>query len=32
MASADEQKLQRGTFAPLVRFLPMLWPKGQHEL
>ena len=32
MASAEEQKLRRGTFAPLVRFLPMLWPKGQLEL
>src|SRR6187551_2530478 len=33
MASAEEQtKLERGTFAPLVRFLPMLWPNGQLEL
>jgi ATP-binding cassette subfamily B protein len=33
MASAEEQtKSERGTFAPLVRFLPMLWPKGQLEL
>ena len=33
MASAEQQtKHERGTFAPLVRFLPMLWPKGQLEL
>jgi ATP-binding cassette subfamily B protein len=30
--AADGKKAERGTFAPLVRFLPMLWPKGQREL
>src|SRR6478735_8189293 len=29
---ADKTKPQKGTFAPLLRFLPMLWPKGQAEL
>jgi ATP-binding cassette subfamily B protein len=32
MAEAADGKTKRGTFAPLVRFLPMLWPKGQAEL
>jgi ATP-binding cassette subfamily B protein len=33
MAQAeDSPKPDRGSFAPLVRFLPMLWPKGQLEL
>jgi ATP-binding cassette subfamily B protein len=30
--AADGTKAERGTFAPLIRFLPMLWPKGQREL
>ncbi|MGN6156042.1 MAG: ABCB family ABC transporter ATP-binding protein/permease [Sphingomicrobium sp.] len=30
--AADQGKSERGSFAPLVRFLPMLWPKGQREL
>ena len=25
-------KAEKGSFAPLVRFLPMLWPKGEREL
>ena len=29
---ADQAKPEKGTFAPLLRFLPMLWPKGQTEL
>jgi ABC-type transport system involved in Fe-S cluster assembly fused permease/ATPase subunit len=33
MAEAAKQtKPERGTFAPLLRFLPMLWPRGQAEL
>ena len=33
MAQAeDRSKPDRGSFEPLVRFLPMLWPKGQLEL
>ena len=31
-STADQAKPDRGTFAPLIRFLPMLWPKGQAEL
>ena len=30
--AADKTKPKRGTFAPLIRFLPMLWPKGESEL
>jgi len=30
--AADNKQAKRGTFAPLVRFLPMLWPKGETEL
>jgi ATP-binding cassette subfamily B protein len=29
---ADQVKAEKGSFAPLVRFLPMLWPKGEREL
>ncbi len=33
MAEAEHRaKAERGTFAPLIRFLPMLWPKGETEL
>jgi len=32
MAEAAAAKTQRGSFAPLLRFLPMLWPKGETEL
>ncbi len=33
MVGAQEQVTKRvGTFAPLIRFLPMLWPKGEREL
>ncbi len=31
-AGTDSAKVERGSFAPLVRFLPMLWPKGELEL
>jgi len=30
--TADPTQAQKGSFAPLVRFLPMLWPKGEREL
>ncbi|HET7316155.1 MAG TPA: ABC transporter ATP-binding protein/permease [Sphingomicrobium sp.] len=30
--AAEEKRVERGSFAPLLRFLPMLWPKGQTEL
>jgi ABC-type transport system involved in Fe-S cluster assembly fused permease/ATPase subunit len=30
--AADGTKAERGSFAPLIRFLPMLWPKGEREL
>jgi ATP-binding cassette subfamily B protein len=30
--TSDQAKAEKGSFAPLVRFLPMLWPKGQREL
>jgi ATP-binding cassette subfamily B protein len=30
--AAEHGQKEKGTFAPLVRFLPMLWPKGQAEL
>ncbi|HEX2804412.1 MAG TPA: ABC transporter ATP-binding protein/permease, partial [Sphingomicrobium sp.] len=30
--AADRAKGERGSFAPLIRFLPMLWPKGATEL
>ena len=30
--AADEKKLERGSFATLLRFLPMLWPPGRTEL
>ena len=29
---AGQTKPEKGSFAPLVRFLPMLWPKGEAEL
>ena len=33
MSEGQQPKpVERGTFAPLLRFLPMLWPKGQLEL
>ena len=32
MAEAADGGQQRGSFAPLIRFLPMLWPKGATEL
>jgi ATP-binding cassette subfamily B protein len=33
MADAEDlTKPRKGTFAPLLRFLPMLWPQGQLEL
>lgn len=32
MVEAADQVKAKGSFAPLVRFLPMLWPKGQREL
>ncbi|HEU5482665.1 MAG TPA: ABC transporter ATP-binding protein/permease, partial [Sphingomicrobium sp.] len=32
MADAASVKHDRGGFAPLLRFLPMLWPKGETEL
>ncbi len=31
-AAANSKKAEIGTFAPLIRFLPMLWPKGETEL
>ncbi len=30
--AAAKKATERGSFAPLVRFLPMLWPEGQAEL
>ncbi len=30
--AANGTKTERGSFAPLIRFLPMLWPKGHREL
>ena len=30
--AADETRGERSAFAPLLRFLPMLWPKGEPEL
>ena len=32
MAEAADGGHERGSFAPLIRFLPMLWPKGATEL
>ena len=32
MAEAATGRSERGSFAPLLRFLPMLWPKGETEL
>ena len=32
MASAATDQNKGGSFAPLLRFLPMLWPKGETEL
>ena len=32
MAEAADGGQQRGSFAPLIRFLPMLWPRGETEL
>ena len=32
MAEAAKGGQERGSFAPLIRFLPMLWPKGEAEL
>lgn len=32
MAEAGEQKEQRGGFATLLRFLPLLWPEGRTGL
>ncbi|HET9811133.1 MAG TPA: ABC transporter ATP-binding protein/permease [Sphingomicrobium sp.] len=33
MAEAEQARtIERGSFAPLLRFLPMLWPNGQTEL
>ncbi|MCL6679460.1 ABC transporter ATP-binding protein/permease [Sphingomonas sp. RG327] len=32
MVEAGIHKVERGGFAPLLRFLPMLWPKGEVEL
>ncbi|MDQ3482197.1 MAG: ABC transporter transmembrane domain-containing protein, partial [Pseudomonadota bacterium] len=31
-AAAEGRELERGAFATLIRFLPMLWPKGETEL
>ena len=30
--ASDRTKVERGSFAPLVRFLPMLWPRGETRL
>jgi len=30
--AAPGQATAKGSFAPLIRFLPMLWPKGESEL
>jgi ATP-binding cassette subfamily B protein len=32
MAQTEATQVERGSFAPLIRFLPMLWPKGEPEL
>jgi ATP-binding cassette subfamily B protein len=32
MAQAAAARPEKGSFAPLLRFLPMLWPKGHGEL